>query len=252
MGEERWNIDPQGRRTDAAWTTDHTLLVLTTSYPWCWGEEQLRFLPERALWHDARRILMVADLHLGKAESFQAQGIPCPSDDDKGTFNPLLDLCHQWEPNTLIILGDLIHSRLGLTPQLRDVLRHLPELCGCELVLIGGNHDRSCWIEGLPQHASQAVGRLWLSHAPETPRETGQLNICGHLHPSTRLRTRADSVRLPCFAFDPDGPRLVIPAFGELTGSHDCGERYRQWLIAEGSIVPWFDPHPKNRGRKAA
>jgi len=37
-----------------------------------------------------------------------------------------------------------------------------------------------------------------------------------------------------------------------LTGGHDCGERYQQWLVAEGSIVPWFDPTPNNRERRIA
>ena len=82
----------------------------------------MQFLPQRALWRQEGRVLMLADLHLGKAEAFQAQGIPLPSDADGGTFNPLLELCHQWRPQQLILLGDLIHARLGLTPRLRDNL----------------------------------------------------------------------------------------------------------------------------------
>ena len=106
---------------------------------------------------------MVADLHLGKAESFQVQGIPIPSDGDAGTLNTLLALCHHWNPTRLVILGDLIHSRLGLTQHLRDVLRALPDLIDAEVDWIGGNHDRSSVIEGLPQQRSQRLGRLWLS-----------------------------------------------------------------------------------------
>jgi metallophosphoesterase superfamily enzyme len=59
-------------------------------------------------------------------------------------------------------------------------------------------------------------------------------------------------LRLPCFAFDPEGPRLVIPAFGQLTGGHDCGERYQQWLVADDAIVPWLASFPKKRGRQTA
>ena len=120
------------------------------------------------------------------------------------------------------------------------------------MVLIGGNHDQDSWIEGLHQQPSQRLGNLWLSHMPERVPEPGFLNVCGHLHPTTLLRSCSDQLRLPCFAFDPDGPRLVIPSFGQLTGGHDCGERYRQWLVAEGSIVPWFDPIPQNRERRIA
>ena len=221
-------------------------------FPWRWEEETLTFLSERALWREEGRLLMVADLHLGKAETFQAHGVPLPSDADSGTLNPLLALCDQWKPSRLIILGDLIHSRLGLTPRLRDILRGLPDLCGCEVLLIGGNHDRHSRLDGLPQHPSQGLGALWLSHEPEQPPCRGMVNVCGHLHPVTQLKSRSDRLRLPCFAYDPEAPRLVLPAFGELTGGHHCGERYRQWLVAEGSIVPWFVPLPKNRGRRTA
>ena len=152
----------------------------------------------------------------------------------------------------MFVLGDLVHARIGITAPLRDTLRALPDLCGCPVVLIGGNHDHGSWIEGLPQQSSQRLGDLWLSHMPEQVPEPGLLNVCGHLHPTTRLRSRSDQLRLPCFAFDPDGPRLVIPAFGQLTGGHDCGDRYRQWLVADGSIIPWFEPLPHHRERRIA
>ena len=221
-------------------------------YHWSWGKESLCFLPERALWRPEGRQLMVADLHLGKAEAFQAHGIPLPSDADLGTLNPLLELCHRWKPLQLIILGDLIHAREGLTPSLRETLGCLHQLCDCEVVLIGGNHDRHTWIEGLPQRPSVQLGSLWLSHIPETPSASDLINICGHLHPMAQIRSQADRLRLPCFAFDPSVPRLVVPAFGQLTGGHNCGDGYRQWLIADGEIIPWVEPPANNQRLRAA
>jgi hypothetical protein len=49
-------------------------------------------LSGRAAIVPASRTLLVADLHLGKAESFQCQGIPLPSDGDAATLNALLAL----------------------------------------------------------------------------------------------------------------------------------------------------------------
>ena len=219
---------------------------------WRWRSEELVFLPQRALWRPAGGELLVADLHLGKAEAFQAAGVPLPSDADCGTLNPLLDLCHRWHPSRLIILGDLIHARSGLTERLREVLAALPTLADTQMVWIGGNHDRFSWLEGLPQQPAQSLGDLWLSHEPERPPNEGKLNVCGHLHPVARISGGADSLRLPCFAFDPDGHRLVIPAFGQLTGGHECGELYRQWLVADDVIVPWLKPHSKIQGRRSA
>jgi len=222
---------------------------------WSWGEERLELLPQRALWRAEGQQLFVADLHLGKAEVFQAHGIPLPSDGDRATLNRLLELCERLKPQMLFLLGDLIHGRLGLTESLRDTLRALPELCGCPLTLIGGNHDRDCWLDGLPQRPSQRLGGLWLSHEPErSPGEptTALLNVCGHVHPVARLSGATDRLRLPCFAYDDRQQRLLIPAFGELTGGHECGERYRKWLVAENAIVPCLDPHPHSPSRRLA
>ena len=79
-----------------------------------WHGQPLQLLAERALWDPSERQLLLADLHLGKAESFQASGIPLPSDGDLGNLNRLLELAARWQPKRLVVLGDLIHSRLGL------------------------------------------------------------------------------------------------------------------------------------------
>ena len=226
---------------------------------WTWGEEHLEFLPEKALWRPEGRELLIADLHLGKAEVFQAHGIPLPSDGDRGTFNPLLDLCSRVQPKTLIILGDLVHGPLGLTDTLRETLEALPELTGCPITLVGGNHDRHCRTLGLPQQPSYRLGQLWLSHEPEHALEPSSdcssqqarlLNVCGHIHPVASFGFGGDRLRLPCFAYDSREERLLIPAFGELTGGHECGQVYRKWLVAEGTIVPWQNPESRARKKR--
>lgn len=205
-----------------------------------WRGHRLELLGAKAVWDPAQGLLLIADLHLGKAETFQAQGIPLPSDGDHGTLNALLALAHHWRPREVVVLGDLIHSRLGLTGELRQKLAALPALLGCPLSLIGGNHERGSWFEGLPQLASQGRGPLWLSHAPEPPPAgSEQLNLCGHLHPVALVGGGGDRLRLPCFSFDAAAPRLLLPAFGQLTGGHPCDPRLPCWLVAEGSVVAW-------------
>lgn len=224
------------------------LAASSRACPFTWGQERLELLPEGALLLPERGLLLLADLHLGKAESFQAQGIPLPSDGDAATLNALLELVHRRRPAAVAVLGDLIHSRLGLTAELRAKLRALPELLGCPLRLIGGNHERGSWIEGLPQEPSQACGSLWLSHEPE-PRQ-GFLNVCGHRHPVAVLGQGSDRLRLPCFAYDPQRHTLVLPAFGQLTGGHPCPEHEQLWLLAEGQVLPWVSRRPPAPARR--
>lgn len=212
------------------------------------GGETLELLGEKAVWDPSRRVLLLADLHLGKAESFQAQGIALPSDGDATTLNALLALAHRLRPELVIVLGDLIHSRLGLTAELRAKLAALPQLLGCRMRLIGGNHERGSWLEGLPAEPAQALGPWWLSHAPD-PRPD-RLNLCGHLHPVAVVGSGKQRLRLPCFALDPTGQRLALPSFGCLTGGQPCGLGERIWLIADGSVVPWKSVQPPDRPRR--
>jgi len=207
-----------------------------------WQGHHLQLLAQRAAWDPARRTLLVADLHLGKAETFQAHGIALPSDGDLDTLNALIELAAQWPCQQVIVLGDLVHSRLGLTPQLRQKLEALPELLGCPLRLIGGNHDRGSWIAGLQQEPPQTLGPWWLSHEPD-PR-AGQLNLCGHLHPVALVGRGNDRLRLPCFSLDGQQQRLALPAFGRLTGGHPAAQGERLWLVAGGELVDWNHPRP--------
>lgn len=205
--------------------------------PFHWRGATLELLAGKAVWDPARRTLLVADLHLGKAETFQAHGIPLPSDGDAATLNALLELAARHQPIQVVVLGDLIHSSLGLTGELRAKLAALPELLGCPLKLIGGNHERGSWIEGLAQEPSQALGPWWLSHEPE-PR-AGLLNLCGHLHPVALLGGNGDRLRLSCFSYCPRSERLALPAFGELTGGMPMAAHERQWLVADGAVLAW-------------
>jgi DNA ligase-associated metallophosphoesterase len=213
------------------------LSAAAPSQTFLWRGHRLELLAERGVWDPGQGVLLLADLHLGKAECFQSQGIALPSDGDRATLNALLELAHRLQPRQVVVLGDLVHGRAGLTAELRAKLRALPELLGCPLRLIEGNHERGSWLEGLPREPSTALGPLWLSHAPEP--SPGRLNLCGHLHPVAVVGRGADRLRLPCFAYQRRTEQLQLPAFGALTGGHPCADADALWLLAEGRVVPW-------------
>jgi DNA ligase-associated metallophosphoesterase len=197
----------------------------------------LELLAERAVWDPDQGVLMLADLHLGKAECFQSHGIALPSDGDLASLNALLELAHRLQPRQVVVLGDLVHGRTGLTTELRAKLRALPQLLNCPLRLIEGNHERGSWLEGLAPEPSTGLGPLWLSHAPEP--SPGRLNLCGHLHPVAVVGRGADRLRLACFAYHRRTEQLQLPAFGALTGGHPCDRADGLWLVAEGHVVTW-------------
>lgn len=184
----------------------------------------------------ARRLLLVADLHLGKAEAFQRAGIAVPSL-GSGVLRRLAARCRE-HGDRPVILGDLIHAESSLDGGLaRDLADWAAEVRsgsprGLAPLLVRGNHDRlpaERWRElGLELAMEPLVlGGLRLTHdapwilEPEPePRDHddphGGFTLAGHLHPVAVLRRRGERVRVPVFVHTRRG--LVLPALGPFTG----------------------------------
>jgi DNA ligase-associated metallophosphoesterase len=209
------------------------------------GGVAARLLARRALWWPAESTLFVADVHLGKAETFRALGVPVPAGPTAATLRRLGELVDGCRARRLVVLGDLLHARPAQAPRTVDALltwRHERPALHC--VLVRGNHDAHAGdppaglgIEVVD--APSPLGPFALCHEPADAGQGGgasgtgtgaatgagavtgtgeeRYRLAGHVHPAVRLRGRAgDSVRLPCFAV---GAReAVLPAFGDFTG----------------------------------
>ncbi|HPU50541.1 MAG TPA: ligase-associated DNA damage response endonuclease PdeM [Burkholderiaceae bacterium] len=189
--------------------------------------QSMSLLPERALFLPAHEALLIADVHLGKAASFRALGVPVPEATTAATLARLDRLLAHLPARQLLVLGDLLHDAIAQHPRVIDALtawRHAHR--SLDVVLVRGNHDRRagdppahCAIRVVDEPA--ALAGLRLRHHPLPPDSPGAegFAVSGHLHPAIRLRGRHGAVRLPCFWFR--AASLVLPAFGEFTGSCD-------------------------------
>lgn len=206
------------------------------------GPIQLRLLPERAVYIDALKALLVSDVHLGKAETFQHYGLPVPSQVNQATLRRLEGLCAQHQPDHLWILGDLFHGREGMADDVIDAWLRFLHRTQVSAHLILGNHDRrlqdtlsqlsvDCWVDAVDMEG------ILLSHEPEP--EQDRLNICGHIHPCLRLTMGCDRLRLPCFHWQGPQHRLTLPAFGEFTGGYEVALARGEvaYVVAEGAVV---------------
>lgn len=185
---------------------------------------QLWLLPEKAVYIEDLQCLLVADLHLGKSETFQQWGIPIPSQVNGATLARLQQLCDRLKPQTVFILGDLFHSELAMVDDVLEAWNACIQSIDAAVQLVIGNHDRNliASLNGMAIGYSTdaiALEPLLLSHEPRS--QPNLLNICGHVHPCLRLKTRLDAVRLPCFYFEKSASRLLLPSFGEFTGGYD-------------------------------
>lgn len=177
--------------------------------------------PERALhWPDGR-MLFIADPHFGKAAAFRAVGIPAPESarDDLARLSALLSAT---EARHLVILGDFLHARTGVSGAILEALAswraHHPSV---EITLVRGNHDRKAGDppDALRIHCVEPpwpTGPFQCRHEP-VERDSRGHRLAGHRHPWVALRERTGA-RLRAACFVSSAHQTILPAFGTFTG----------------------------------
>ena len=172
--------------------------------------------PAGALWLEAARALIVADLHLEKGSAFAARGQLLPPYDTRETLTRLEAEVAALAPEVLVFLGDSFHDGQGEARLAAEDTARLAALAsGRTLIWVVGNHDAD-GPRALPGEvvASLTLLGLTLVHEPAPGAAAGE--VAGHLHPCARVKGRAGSVRRRWFVTD--GERLILPAFGAYAG----------------------------------
>ncbi|GAA0777825.1 ligase-associated DNA damage response endonuclease PdeM [Roseibium denhamense] len=172
------------------------------------------------LWWPEESTLVVADLHLEKGSSYARRGVMLPPYDTGATLEKLAGVMDAFDPARVICLGDSFHDAGGsdrLPAHYRAMLTTLQ--LGREWIWVTGNHDPVAPVRLCGETVDQVeLGPLKFRHEPveKIGSEAAEGEICGHLHPAARVRRFGRSIRRPCFTTD--GTRMVLPAFGALTG----------------------------------
>ena len=194
------------------------------------GGQTLELLGERALHWPAQRRLIVADLHLGKADAFRSAGLALPEGDTREDLDRLARLVVRCGVESLWVLGDFLHGPLrgdAWRDQWRAFRRSHSSL---DVVVVPGNHDRA--LRGAELDVRIEASRLTdgpfvFAHDPagQTTRAsaTAPTVVCGHVHPVVRIPGIAG--RHPAFVID--AGVLVLPAFSAFTGG---------WLVTPDSL----------------
>ena len=191
--------------------------------------EPVRLLADRALYWPARRRLLVADLHLGKGDTFRAAGIAVPSGGTAHDLARLQALLAATGASSLWILGDFLHARRHRAVDAAWAAFRQAH-AQVEMAVVPGNHDRAfdAVAAGVQRLADGHRDRPFeLRHAPPQG-PPGVHVVCGHLHPVLRLPGGLG--RQPLFWLRPG--LSVLPAFSAFTGGHAVAARE-----AAGSVV---------------
>lgn len=182
-------------------------------------------LSQGALFWPARRALLVADLHLEKGSWFARSGQMLPPYDSLATLGDIDVIVRALDPAEIWCLGDSFHDSAGcerLAPAARDRLVALT--AAVRWTWITGNHDAGLGATlvdrcGGDVMVEAVVDGLILRHEADPSEAHPELS--GHFHPKLRVRLRGRSVSRRCFVAT--ATKLVLPAFGALTGGLDAG-----------------------------
>jgi DNA ligase-associated metallophosphoesterase len=179
----------------------------------------LTALPSGALYWEARNLLCVSDLHLGKAlRRARAGEPPLPPYETRDTLTRFEFDLRRTGAATVICLGDSFDDT--------QAARALPEAERLWIAKLQAGR-RWVWIEGNHDPGPVALGGAHLAELPEPPltfrhiARPGQSGeISGHYHPKMRLALRGQSISRPAFLIDSD--RVILPAYGTYTGGLSC------------------------------
>lgn len=202
--------------------------------------EKLLLLAQKAVFWPRERMLIIADIHFGKAAAFRSFGIPVPRGTTTENLSALDDLVAATDARNVLFLGDFLHARASHAVNTqaamlawRDRRRDLT------LTLVRGNHDKHA---GDPAAAlgidlvdePWTVGPFAFCHHPDLAAD--EYILAGHVHPAYVLASRVETMRLPCFVVG--ARRMILPSFGAFTGGYTVraaqGERI---FVTSGEAV---------------
>lgn len=212
---------------------------------------ELTFMGERvvalatgALWVPVSRTLVVADLHLGKAERIaRREGRLTPPYEARETLARLSEIVDRMDPAEVICLGDSFDDNAAAAALPDEIAMGLSRLmAGRSWIWILGNHDPAPTGLGGAHVASCRRGALVFRHIAEAV-EIDEAEVSGHYHPKVWLRGRGRP------AFLVDRHRMILPAFGAYTGGMDATDAVFDALFEPDALAlltgPRIIPAPR-------
>jgi DNA ligase-associated metallophosphoesterase len=183
--------------------------------------QQFWLSPQRAIFWEQKRALIISDLHFGKTGHFRKAGIAVPQSIYQEDLQRLVTQIQYFQPDNLIIVGDFFHS--AVNKEIEFFIRWRNSFPDLKFRLIKGNHDilerswyQECEME-LSEDQIEIGGFCFIHDISECEENPVNYYFSGHIHPGVRLNGMArQSLAFPCFYFRKD--YAILPAFSRFTG----------------------------------
>lgn len=178
--------------------------------------EEWQLIDGRALYWPRERALVVADLHLEKASFYAARGQMLPPYDSRATLERIALAIRASGARRIFCLGDNFHDAAGpnrMEPHAAGMLAALTR--ATDWLWITGNHDATLAGNiGGTLAKEHSVGAIKLRHHARVGEQSPELS--GHFHPKLAVSARGKRIARACAVASET--RLILPAFGALTG----------------------------------
>jgi uncharacterized protein len=212
--------------------------IVTAPYKHELNNEVLWLSPERCVYWESEKALILSDLHFGKTGHFRKSGIAVPQDVYKEDLQRLFSQIQHFRAEKLIIVGDLFHS--AANSEMEFFLRWRNDVSSLQIILVKGNHD--------------ILAKKWYTTAgiQVVDKKLNLRNFCfthdindncdgddssktftfsGHIHPGVRIKGNGrQALHFPCYYFNRE--YAVLPAFSKFTGIYHIDPKASDTVFA--------------------
>lgn len=196
------------------------MVPLSFATAFAFHDEEMHLVGGRAVYWPRENALLVADLHLEKGSFYAATGQMVPPYDSRETLERLAGALRQTGARRVYCLGDSFHDGEGasrLEPHAAGMLAALTR--ATDWLWIAGNHDELSAGQAGGEVVEEAfIAGVHLRHCARAGEV--QPEISGHFHPRLTVAARGRRIARPCAVTT--GRRMILPAFGALTGGMDA------------------------------
>ncbi len=183
--------------------------------------------PERCIYWEEQKALILADIHLGKTGHYRKEGIPIPQQVYRADLQRLIAQLLLFKANRVIVVGDFTHTVINKELDLFKKWRNDFPLIQFDLVK--GNHDildmewykesnitvykKEMLLDGF------CFRHEYKNEDPLRDMASEDFIFSGHVHPGIKLSGKGmQTLRLPCFYFSRN--HCILPAFSKFTGTY--------------------------------
>lgn len=198
----------------------------------CRGQH-LWLSPERTVFWEEEKTMILSDTHFGKTGHFRKNGIAIPQTIYKEDLQRFFSIIQFYKAQRVLVVGDFFHSHVN--EELDWFLKWKRDFSQLQITMVKGNHDilPASWyeaaaIEIIPE--TLFSGPFQFQHDYDEKAKKNKNNIeqatdtnrpayifSGHIHPGITIKGLSkQSLRFPCFYFGKH--HCILPAFSKFSG----------------------------------